>query len=378
MLEKTRGAVGCGHCQRLGATEICPLCGRPVCERCLTPDACPSPGPRVIKLGVGRRLRAVDHSGRLGLVTSWWGRAQVLDLYTGSTRITRLPGRVGRPVPCLVAPDLMIKIPSPVSNLTPGLLSFIRLGLRRRKGHPAARELQTGVGQIVEMGLSGDGHYILLKGDTETLALVDPREQRVQAVLEMPRQVVYSGAANLEMDLAALGTYGRVGLFRISDRQPLGQVRLEQGGVVWVGLAGGRLVTITETCQLVVLEADPGREPSRWERSLETRLDPDAVRHESMAEVFGGMVPMRVWASLSGDGQLLVIRWRQGRELATFRLPRGLIQVFAGHSDTVNLVRFVGQGRMLVTGGADARVVFWPRVGHKMVPRPGPAGPAER
>jgi hypothetical protein len=79
-LSKTRGAVGCAHCQSLDATGSCDICGRPICVTCAvdTLSTCPEPAALSLSMGSGRRLLSVDEHGHLALVFGL--RAGLLDL----------------------------------------------------------------------------------------------------------------------------------------------------------------------------------------------------------------------------------------------------------------------------------------------------------
>ncbi|MCA9672211.1 MAG: hypothetical protein KC503_41740 [Myxococcales bacterium] len=84
LLPRTRAAVGCGHCQRLGAHQSCPTCGRPVCGGCRARRlVCPSPRPRALRLGLWRVVD-VDEGENLALLrNTWLDRHALLDLERG-------------------------------------------------------------------------------------------------------------------------------------------------------------------------------------------------------------------------------------------------------------------------------------------------------
>lgn len=76
------GRVVCAHCKREPARDDCATCGMARCDGCSQP--CPRPVVREIRLGMGRRLRDIDPTGRYGLVGTLLGRRKIYDLDEGA------------------------------------------------------------------------------------------------------------------------------------------------------------------------------------------------------------------------------------------------------------------------------------------------------
>src|SRR3954463_15469015 len=81
MVARGPGDVGCAHCTQIGATETCQVCTHLVCPKCAADWAtCPQPSGRVVRLGMGGRLRDADPVGRFALISYMHKGPRLLDL----------------------------------------------------------------------------------------------------------------------------------------------------------------------------------------------------------------------------------------------------------------------------------------------------------
>ncbi len=360
MLEKTHGAVGCSHCQGLGADQTCPMCRRPVCQACLAPETCPDPSVRELKLGLGARLRDVDCRGRRGLVASWTGSNRLVDLATGKVLIRKLPlttrGPWSRP---LLMGDSVVSIQS--SPLGASLYT----GLRVTRLDDMVSTRITPAGSLAvdftkAMAKSEDDRLALVVRSDETVDVLDVAQGIPVGRFSVPGQVVHSAAVCSGSDMLALGTYGRVTLFRVSDQQRLGTCRtFDDGNVVWVGLGRRRAAAITEHSRCTIMEIAPSVAASRWERR---RL---YWTHSPPGSYIPRYPDEAVRTCLDPEGELLAEPYK--KSVLVYKLKTGKETRLDGHTDTVSLARFVLGGRMLVTADNDARVRLWPRVGEELM-----------
>ncbi len=359
-MEKTQGAVGCGHCQKLGARETCPVCGRPVCATCLEQEGCPEtpaePAYRELRLGVGARLRHVDSHGRYGLVTTWTGRCKLLDLSTGETVARRLPVsfRGPEPPPRLVAGKRLAFISN--ATLGPGLLDGLQLmGLDGRADWAIPISFRE---DFKAMEVSEDGTLVALVRTDETVEVFDVPGRAHVGTYQVRGRVVHAAAVCAGNRLVAIGTYGRVSLFDLDDHRTLGTCSLkDDGDIRWVGLGRRRLAAITENARCVVVDIDRERPASRWRRH------PRSIK--LLTSVTVGFVPWLTDDALNvgamdAAGELLALPVQQ--LVMVYRLSTGRAYPLFGHTDDISLLRFVDDARTLVSADDDARARLWPLV----------------
>lgn len=346
MLDKTPGAVCCAHCRRLGAEQVCPFCDRPVCADCLARDSCPIPHPRELRLGVGARLRAVDEAGERGLVTGWSGRNRVVDLRNGEALLDwnwpeSMPYTgADAPPPCPLGPHRVAWVPHP-SELSPELaigdLRYATVEYWRPRRFPRYRPAAA----------TADGRYVLLRRADEKVTVLDLQRGKRGVTISIKRQAVHSVAADGALDLVAVGTYGKATFYRLTDGASLGSRQTGEGDVDWIGLAAGRAALFSGEA-IYVLEVDLDLPPFKWRMIQSARAD---------------------WpehGSLSPDGELLALR-DGDRQVLVLGVSSGRVQPLKRHTDSVNFVRFVRNGQLLVTADDDNRVMFWPREGDGVV-----------
>jgi hypothetical protein len=350
-----RPSVSCGHCHRPGAGGLCPTCNQPICPTCLSADTCPALLPRCIQLGWGVRLRAVDEAGRLGYVTRKLGNPGVLDL-EADRAVATLPERAQQVVFTHTGPSafakehlawLALRHTAPRTPPEPGLLL-----VDTRQGYysyPEFLPLSRRDGQ--QLALTDDGHYAVVGYHTQ-VEVVDLWARRAPGSLRTCDQPVHALAVSGGLDLLAIGTASEVRCFRLGSLRDLGVKSVSEGAVWALALAADRMVAISEGGMIDVMELHRGRPPHRWPRFQRLQLD-----------VWGRLWPAEV--SLSADGRLLAVR-RKRKQVVVYLLDADEEQRLA-HADRVELVRFVRQGQMLVTADKHHRVIFWPRIGDRIV-----------
>ena len=348
-LDKSMGAVGCGHCRGLGASESCPACGLLVCRGCLDDDSCSVPRINELRLGMGARLRGVDPTGSSGIVTSWRGDARLVDL-PGGALLERMRWWPHRDVwPLLVAPRRLLWINTPDLQ-RPQLVSW-RAGDEEPTSRPIADARRADKSCLVQV--TGDRRRGLAMRPDHKLVVLDLEGPRRLGIVGEKRRVVQTCAACSAMDLLAVGCFGRAIFYQLSTLRRLGARPMGQGEVDWIGLAGGRAVMISDDGKLELAQVDPARPPHLWRRRMQVDLE-------------AAIDPV---ADLSPDGALLALR-RRRRQVEIFNLSDGERQSLTGHTDDVNLVRFVKDGARLVTADEDNRVFSWPRSGGKILVEP--------
>ena len=362
MLEKSSGAVGCFHCQKLGADATCPICGRPVCEACAGGDTCPVPHRRELRLGVGRRLRAVAPGGDRGVVSGWTGGMALVDLQSGD-RLASLGflkfGAGSGPWPELLSTGQVV-----AAAVTLARAPYLLVGAPESTGMvqvdlPAARSSSEKL-YMDRLAVSEDGAVAAVVRSDMHVDLVDLRRFTLQGSISEPSETIQSLALSAGLDLLVLGLYGRLKVFRLSDLQRIGTLapRALDGDVAWVGFSRTRLAAISVMGGCLVFDVPRGLAPAGWTRVA--RLEVDAS--STVADIVGDMPrgSRRVVASLSDDGVLLAMR-RGKKKVEVHPVAEGTAVALDGHTDRVNLVQFVAGGKVLVTADQDNRVGFWPR-----------------
>src|SRR5262245_10280161 len=110
MVARGPGDVGCAHCTRIGADRPCAVCTHLVCQACAADwTTCSEPSGRLVRLGLSARLRDVDPSGRIGLVSHWRQSLRLFDLrrlcWINGTRFPRSVYLWNRPHPPRLTSD---------------------------------------------------------------------------------------------------------------------------------------------------------------------------------------------------------------------------------------------------------------------------------
>lgn len=362
MLEKTSGAVGCFHCQTLGAGEICAICDRPVCPQCAASDTCPVPHRRELRLGLGRRLRSVSPDGARGVVSSWNGGMTVVELQRGErlASLGFLKFGVGfGPWPELSSAERVVAAAVTLTR-SPYMLvgspenQMVQLDLPR--GQSSSEKLY-----MERLAISEDGALAAVVRSDMLVDLVDLTQPALLGTISEPSEAIQSMALSRELDLLVFGLYGRLKVFRLSDRKRLGVLAPRQldGDVAWLGFSRARLAVMSVNGHCMVLQVNRGLAPGGWTKVTELSLESSSTVADIVGEMPRGA--RRVVASISDDGELLAVR--QGKKRVEVHPLSGETPpvLLEGHTDRVNLVRFVAGGDRLITADCDNRVGFWPR-----------------
>jgi len=367
MLDKSSGAVTCGHCHRLEASVVCPWCRQMVCSTCRDQD-CPAARPRELRLGMGWRLRGVDETGRFGHAGFVLGSQRLVDLDTGQD-LRPLPDLHQRWTidylgPCTLSQGTMAWVVS-IRDLT---MPEHQQPYYAKVGLMTAPLTATGVGSTSFTQLSeastmqepGDNRCLLrlahsgtasicLVGLDDRILYVNLASRQRTATLDLNHQVMHALAVSVEHDLLAVGMFESVELYTFSERRRLGARRVGGGNVTHLSFSGKRLALVNEGRELEVLQFE---------------LD-GSWRPIYVGEVGCSGRPREAEISLSPDGALVAMRHRR-KQVRVVRLADGVDQRLRGHTDRINLVRFTAGGP-LITADKDNRVVIWPRTGDRIV-----------
>jgi hypothetical protein len=391
LLERAENAVGCAHCRSLSVlTGTCLQCGRPVCHRCLSPATCEHPRPWSVQLPHNAKLLRVDGGGRLGLVRFRRGQRAIVDLATGRRRTIPLALSRRRILPHLAEPERLVRLSYAASGKLRGV-GIIPLGHWSQaaaipcKPDPSPRDLL----------LCDSEQLALVIHDDEQVEIVNLAQLRRVGTVADPGQAVLAADACELMDLVALGTFGRVTFFRLSDQQFLGALPHDGGDVVWLGVAGGRVVVLTDGGLLEARQMDTRHRPTSWERvpldrgvvqrfaAARERRERERLSASVATGLLGGALGVLAFAtflvadrvveeppvaSLTPDGHLLALQVKRN-EVQVLQLETGAeaVRLPLARSFPVVFLRFVRGGRVLITADASGRVRFWPRVGGRVL-----------
>ncbi|HEX5063524.1 MAG TPA: hypothetical protein VFV99_29305 [Kofleriaceae bacterium] len=350
MVARGPGDVGCAHCTLIGADRPCPVCTHLVCERCASDwTTCSEPSGRVIRLGLTARVRDVDPSGRLALVSHWRQPLRVFDLrQLRWVRDIRLPRGAylwnrTRP-PRLTSDGRFIHAVwgagtgyERTDTLVFKGMRFDKLGSNNTELVPSAEVPDHGTA----VSPTRDVFYYVT--DTQRVALIDGG--RAVSVEPLPRKVVHSVYFDAERELLACGGWKEIVLDHTVDGHLSRVTRIETrntGDVHWLALAGGWLVAAIWVSGTSAIEI----------RELSDNLAIGPVRHRHVT------TRLRA-AALSRDGRYFAFGDYNGlvvHELATDRTT-----VFTEHSDEINFVSFSRDDHTLISADTDNRVVMRPR-----------------
>lgn len=372
MVGRGAGAVGCAHCKVIGATVACRVCKHLVCPRCDADWAtCDEPAARVIRLGTTARLRDVDPSGQLGLVSRWRGALRVFDLrrlrWVRDAWLPRSAWTIGWKTPPRLTSTGRALYPkyTLAARGTDPDVAFEGTAVARLDGRDAPLVEGPRPGAGSGMSKTGDVYWYI--ADTQvvvtiataatpslpaatapvqlsTIELLDRADLRVASLNPLPYKVVQAAHVDGGRGLLASGTWGEVVLHRITDGKlaRLGGVKTA-GDLRWIEVAGAHLaagVAHGGRTQLTV-----------W------RLREDLSIGDEVHRITGRRALRD--ASLSRDGRYLAAAF--GDDVQVLDLDRGSSATFGEHTDGVTLVQFAGDDHVLITADDDNRVVLRPR-----------------
>jgi len=341
MVARGPGAVGCAHCVQIGAEVSCQVCGRLVCTRCEADWAtCSEPSGRVIRLGIGARLRDVDPGGQLGLVSTWHRSRKLLDLRRLRWYDAVVPGAWSmyeRVDPRLTASGHLIcaRYRQDVFVGMYALELATREEIRISDVEPAGLALVS----------ARNDRFVYVSSNQIVIVIeVSPRPAPTLRFDPLPRKMLHAVTLEAERGLLAAGSWSEVVLHRIrgTKLELLGR-GATHGNVTFVAVAGGWLVAAAR--------ADGTTRVTAWALDAADEITDVAWQLEDTRVLKS--------AALSRDGRDFAFSF--GTEVIVRDLATGTAMTFTEHTDEVILIRFAGDDHVLVTADADNRVVLRPR-----------------
>ena len=360
MVARGPGAVGCAHCRKLGADTACGVCKHLVCDACAADWAtCDEPSGRVFRLGMTARLIEVDPAGRFGLVSRWRGPLRLVDL-RGLRWVPEVP------LPSLhlgwreIRPRLTRdgRLIAPLVQLTSDAPLFQGIEMSPLEDPRGRVIVEAAPPPVRAENVSAEGDRYSYVTDTERVAVLTPQAPlpagaalvnfapyphapsvSLETYEPLPRKVVQAACVDASRDLLASATWGEIVLHRMDGPrlEHLGWVRTT-GDVRWLALAGPHLAASVPGAVKV------------WKLADDLAIGREVLSVDQQVEA----------AALSRDGRYLAVGLGD-RRLVVHDLGSGAIDTFDDHTDTIGLVRFVGDDHLLVSADHDHRVVIRPR-----------------
>lgn len=350
MVLRAAGEIGCAHCAKSNADTDCPSCARLVCATCSTDWAsCPEPTGREVRLGLTARVRDIDPSGRLALVSHWRQPLRVFDL------------RQLRWVPDVSLPRHLFAWSrgNPPRLTSKGTVVHVNLGGDSRDYYYRGltwRSLDGG--RTTELDVPPPWHAMQLS-TRDRLFYVGPNDQ--VTVIESIEDIALEShtlevqpsskpvqSAFLDDDRALLvtGTASAIVMHEVTAqlhtlwRQPTE----DKGPVTSVALAGKALVAgVKRVSGAIAFEV-------RW---LDDSLKPGPLAHRIVPDS-----PVRATA-ISRDGRYFAIGTDDG--LIVHDLDARTAANFEDHTDAITCVRFASDDHLLIAADSDNRVILRPR-----------------
>jgi hypothetical protein len=339
-------------------TRECDVCRRLVCPACASDwSTCDQPYGRVVRLGVGARLRDVDPSGRIGIVSRWRGTTTLVDLrrlrWIEGPELPRYTGFAHAVGPTLTRDRLLTPEYDWLSTMNRNEPQFV--GLRVMELAGGASVILDGERPARAAGRSPDGDRYWYVSEAEQVNVYSVGVPRAHGgtggmpkpmgrFSALPGKVIQAACVDGEHDLLAASTWGVVAVGRIEYERfvPMARVTVE-GDVRWLAIGGGRLAAAIAT------------------RGVQLRVW-SLAEDGTIGEAIFDHVHARTLstAALSRDGRYLAVGLSDD-SVVVHDLERRVTTRFTEHTDDVILVRFVGDEQLLVTADADNRVVLRPR-----------------
>ncbi len=328
---------------------------------------------RTLRLGWGRRLRAVDPAGRLGLVSGWYGRFRLVELERGKERAIglKLPRR-----------DVSVSPIAAGGRVVWPVTKVVRYGGRNRllifRGLSVA-SLSAGTVELVEnrgatefhvpirIRLSRGGEVAWFLTRSETVRMWHLGRDSQHEYTPLPGAVIQSADFDDQRGLLAAASYGYAAVLQVGDGelQECGRVRIPNTDNPWIALVGGRLFVLSNyrgrrghELRGFVLDDDgvPAREPFFcW--SERTGFAGDGQSRP---------IQRPIVADVSGDARWVAIALND-RRVAIYQPDACRAQYLTGHSDDIAALRFTAGAASLISGDYDNRVIARPRVGESFL-----------
>jgi len=355
VFSKTPGVIPCAHCKQRPSQQTCAICTREVCAPCaLAWQSCETKVARETRLGMGWRLTEVDGQGKFGLISHvFTKRTRLVDLKqlayvrTAAQLKDTVLLKGGRALQLFnnrnqSATEVMptFTVVMTVTDMRTGRYTQFVLD----ESSPGVRAWHT---------TRAETHLWMLTED-ETLHIVELDTGRRTLHRGFPKIMVHAVAIDDEVnDLAAVGSYGSVALFGLAGEfTSYGSVRLADGDVAGLAIAGSTIAVIVRASS-----AGPsvGGLLQVWSAS-----EPRVFRHTS--QLVGDDRPRWNEGSafaISDSGRFIAVGTAND-QVTLFDVDSGRAKTLTGHTDNVNLVRFVANDTLLVTADRDNRVILRP------------------
>lgn len=350
MVARGAGDVGCAHCTVIGADRSCQVCTRLVCESCGADwTTCPEPSGREVRLGRTARLRDVDPSGRIGLVTRWAGPMRLFDVRRLRWVTAELPRQRS------IKDDQILERLTPTGELYWNLYLY---GSDEAATFRALQKQSLATGELTSIpgaepdahaAMTSDGHYYFVSS-TQLVVVVAP-DGTVRTFEPMPRRVVHACFLDIDREVLVSATWGEILVHRVlgDTLVPITRIGVE-GNVSWVSLEEPWLVAcVGGVVRVWRVGANYGKDASPGDIQF-------ALGRGVHQQIVGD--PLRM-ASQSRDGRYLAMA--VDRKIVLHDLEQGVSTELEGHTDDICLVRFVGVDQLLVTADEDNRVILRPR-----------------
>lgn len=333
----------CSHCKQLGAPLTCGICKHQICERCVDPLTCSEPVGRILTLGRGARMRAVDPRGHHALVTQPLRGLMLLDLVG-----RRWIGEVS--IPLHVEPS-HVELTDDGRVLyreqQDGRAGTIRLApvslIDARTGAMLWRDHVDGPSPAL-LGVTPRQKYVwyttgLIRGTN--VRVVSP-PSIVGDISPLEGKPVRAATIDEHLDLLATGCSGHLAVHRIVNGFEPWLRGTTPDRIAWLAFAVGGLVAIVQHLGGIRIEV----------RELVPDLEP--VHSRTFEGELGG-------AAVSRDGTHLAVA--VGRALHVYDLrdrTLGTHAVFDEHSGRIRCIAFASD-HVLISGDDDRRIIMRPR-----------------
>jgi hypothetical protein len=321
-----------------------------VCEKCEANwVTCGEPSGRLVRLGLSARLRDVDPSGRLGLVSHWREPLRLFDLrrlrWIQGLRLPRGAYVWNRRFPPRLTSDAHVIYASWSAGS-----GYERDDSRLYDGMHV-EDLRTHKAFVIPSDEPGHGTAVTATRDlfyyvtdTQRVAVIAGRS--TYTVEPLPRKVVQAVHVDGERGLMASASWSELALHRIvaGKLELVGRRKTDVNGhAQYIACAGDLLVAVVRT--------DGGAQHIEVHRLGQDDSIGPTVHARSLPELHH--------AALSRDGRYLALAIDDRLEVQEIATER--ITTFEEHSDSINLVRFVGDDHLLISADTDNRVVMRPR-----------------
>lgn len=350
MVARGAGDVGCAHCTRFGANTTCPICELQVCADCAADwTTCSEPSGRVVRLGLTARLRDVDPTGRLGLVSHWRQPLRLFDLrrlrWIRGIELSRMLWLLARSTPPRLTGDGRLMHGEWTADADDEPTLFRGIAALSLASDESTLVACSGDAPQRGTAVTATGDLFYYVGATERVVAI-PRGATDPWRLEpLPRKVIQAAHLAGEGDLLASASWCELALHDVADGRitPIWRGKPEAiGDVRWIAVAG-------EWLAYAVITAGGGVHVEV--RHLERTEPVGRVVHRHIASAFRG-------ASLSRDGRYLALAVDD--HVLVHELGTDHVAEFGEHTDRINLVRFASD-HLLITADTDNRIVLRPR-----------------